>query len=67
MKVLITGSAGFIGHNLAGRLLANGFDVVGVDAFTPYYDVKLKQDRSAELEKNSNYSRFDLEIEADVA
>lgn len=63
MKVLITGSAGFIGHNLGRRLLAAGHDVVGVDAFTPYYDVKLKTDRSAELEAQDRFARYDLKLE----
>ena len=63
MKVLITGSAGFIGHNLARRLLAQSFEVVGVDAFTPYYDIKLKQDRCAELDIQNCFARYDLQIE----
>ena len=63
MKVLITGSAGFIGHNLARRLLGEGLRVIGVDAFTPYYDVALKNDRSAELESHDRFKRYDLQIE----
>jgi nucleoside-diphosphate-sugar epimerase len=44
MKVLVTGVAGFIGHTLAGRLLATGHAVTGVDSFTDYYDVQLKEE-----------------------
>ena len=44
-KALVTGSAGFIGVHLAKRLLADGFEVVGFDALTDYYDVILKQRR----------------------
>jgi UDP-glucuronate 4-epimerase len=49
MKVLVTGSAGFIGMHTAKRLLADGHDVVGVDNLSPYYDVALKRARLAEL------------------
>ena len=38
VKVLVTGIAGFVGSTLAQRLLALGYDVVGVDALTDYYD-----------------------------
>lgn len=40
---LVTGAAGFIGSHLTERLLADGVDVVGVDAFTDYYDPTLKR------------------------
>lgn len=49
MKVLITGTAGFIGQNLALRLLRAGHQVVGIDSITPYYDISLKLDRLALL------------------
>ena len=44
-KVLITGTAGFIGFHLAHLLLAEGFRVVGYDGMTPYYDPALKRRR----------------------
>ncbi len=47
MKVLITGTAGFIGSALAMRLLARGDEVIGVDNLNDYYDVNLKQARLA--------------------
>ena len=47
MKVLITGTAGFIGFHLAERLLKEGHSVVGVDQINSYYDVNLKKDRLA--------------------
>ena len=49
MKVLLTGCAGFIGMHAAQRLLARGDEVVGIDNFTPYYDVKLKHARMQQL------------------
>ncbi|WP_035589391.1 NAD-dependent epimerase [Hippea jasoniae] len=42
MKILITGTAGFIGFHLANRLAKEGFDVVGLDNINDYYDVGLK-------------------------
>jgi UDP-glucuronate 4-epimerase len=47
-KVLITGTAGFIGFHLAKRLLAEGFEVVGIDNINSYYDINLKYARLAE-------------------
>ncbi len=47
---LITGSAGFIGYHISKRLLEDGFRVVGLDAFSDYYDVSLKEARHARLE-----------------
>jgi UDP-glucose 4-epimerase len=49
MKVLITGVAGFIGSTLAERMLSAGHEVVGVDAFTPYYARPLKEANLAGL------------------
>ena len=47
MKILITGTAGFIGFHLANRLIQDGHSVVGVDQINNYYDVQLKKDRLA--------------------
>lgn len=48
MKILVTGSAGFIGFHLAKRLAAEGHEVIGLDNLNNYYDVKLKLDRLQE-------------------
>ncbi len=48
MKILITGTAGFIGYHLAKRLVARGDEVVGLDCINDYYDVNLKYDRLAD-------------------
>src|SRR5690349_15595468 len=45
MKVLVTGAAGFIGFHLANRLIADGFEVTGLDSINDYYSVELKLDR----------------------
>ena len=50
-KVLVTGSAGFIGFHLTKALLDRGFDVVGVDNLNDYYDPALKQDRLDSIQR----------------
>ena len=45
MKILITGTAGFIGFHLAEKLLLKGHSVVGIDQVNDYYDINLKYDR----------------------
>ena len=53
MTILITGAAGFIGFHITKRLLIEGFEVVGVDNLSPYYDLRLKKARLNELENLS--------------
>lgn len=60
--VLVTGAAGFIGFHTAQRLLAQGRRVVGVDNFSPYYDVQLKHDRLAQLTPHPGFSFVALNI-----
>ncbi|MFW5770424.1 MAG: NAD-dependent epimerase [Spirochaetota bacterium] len=50
MKILITGTAGFIGFHMARRLLSEGMDVTGLDNMNDYYDVSLKEARNSILE-----------------
>ena len=63
MRWLVTGSAGFIGFHLARRLLADGHEVVGLDGFTPYYDLSLKEARHAILEKSNRFRGYRLMLE----
>ncbi len=46
MRYLVTGAAGFIGSHLADALRDDGHDVVGLDCFTDYYDVELKEENA---------------------
>lgn len=66
MKILVTGSAGFIGFHLSRRLLREGHDVAGVDAMVPYYDVRLKERRHALLRQSNRFRAHLVDI-ADMA
>ena len=66
MKILITGSAGFIGMHVAQLLLARGETVVGLDNLNDYYDPQLKRDRLARLAPHAGF-RFELMDVADRA
>lgn len=63
MKVLVTGTAGFIGSALALRLLDRGDEVIGIDNLNDYYDVELKKARLARLTPHAGFTdvRGDLE------
>ena len=74
MKILVTGTAGFIGYHLSKRLIKEGHKVVGIDSINDYYDAKLKWDRLIEsglieeeiqnksycATKNHHFYQFDL-------
>ena len=55
MRIFVTGSAGFIGFHLCKRLLADGHTVDGFDGMTTYYDLRLKHDRLAILERSNAF------------
>jgi len=58
LKILITGSAGFIGYHLCRSLLDDGWEILGIDNINNYYDHKIKYDR---LKMLLNYSNFTFE------
>ncbi|MBB3937556.1 NAD-dependent epimerase/dehydratase family protein [Aureimonas phyllosphaerae] len=63
MRILITGTAGFVGFHLANRLLDDGHEVVGFDAMTPYYDVRLKAARHAILARRPGFRALTGRVE----
>jgi UDP-glucuronate 4-epimerase len=63
MKVLVTGSAGFIGSALSIRLLDRGDTVVGIDNHNDYYDPKLKEARLARHVDHPNYTHIRISLE----
>jgi UDP-glucuronate 4-epimerase len=67
MKVLVTGTAGFIGSTLAKRLLARGDEVVGIDNLNDYYDVQIKKDRLAQLLPQAGFTDIRANLEDKAA
>jgi UDP-glucuronate 4-epimerase len=62
-RILVTGSAGFVGFHLCRRLLADGDAVLGIDNFSPYYDVALKEQRTEILKAYPSFSLERISIE----
>ena len=64
MKILITGSAGFIGYNLCSYILSinKKIRIVGIDNFNDYYDVKLKKNRISLLKKFNKFTFHNIDI-----
>jgi len=63
MKILVTGSAGFIGSALSIRLLDRGDEIVGIDNHNDYYDPALKEARLARHINHKNYTHIRMDIE----
>ncbi len=61
-KILVTGTAGFIGFHLCGKLIARGDNVVGLDSINDYYDVNLKLARLEQIEKRDNFKFIKMNI-----
>ena len=62
MKILVTGSAGFIGSALSKKLLDRGDEITGIDNHNNYYDPKIKDDRVKRLQKYTNYRHYKTNI-----
>lgn len=62
MKILVTGSAGFIGFHLIKKLIEKKNIVVGIDNLNDYYDVKIKKDRNKILSKNKNFKFYKTDL-----
>ena len=62
MKILVTGSAGFIGFHLSKSLLDDGYEVLGIDNMNNYYDPNLKHARLEQLELHKNFKFEKVDI-----
>ncbi len=62
MRVLVTGSAGFIGFTTSRKLLERGDEVLGIDNLNDYYDVQLKKDRLDLLKSFDKFSFYQLDV-----
>lgn len=62
MKILVTGSSGFIGYHLSSYLCEKKFEVVGIDNHNSYYDISLKKDRLNGLLKYNNFNFYEIDI-----
>jgi UDP-glucuronate 4-epimerase len=62
MSILLTGAAGFIGYHVTQALLARGETVIGIDNLDPYYDVRLKRGRLAQLVDAPGFTFHEIDI-----
>ena len=62
MKILITGTAGFIGYHTAKRLLNEGHEILGIDNLNDYYSRQLKKDRLNNLITHVDYIHKEINI-----
>ena len=63
MRILVTGTAGFIGSFVATSLLDRGDEVIGIDNLNDYYDVSLKRDRLAKLTSRKGFTNVEAGLE----
>jgi UDP-glucose 4-epimerase len=66
LRILLTGSAGFIGSKLSFKLLKEGIEVVGVDNFYPNYDRKIKLANLNTLLDKNNFTFYELSLDSDI-
>ena len=62
MKILVTGSAGFIGFHTSKQLLDSGYDVIGLDSLNNYYDINLKKDRLKILQEYDGFTFYKIDL-----
>ncbi len=61
-RIVVTGAAGFIGSHLCERLIADGHDVVGIDAFIPYYPRAIKERNLAGLRQSARFRFHEADL-----
>jgi len=61
-RVLVTGCAGFIGSILSEKLIEQGYEVIGIDCFTPYYSIALKRFNLKNLTKSERFSLLEVDL-----
>lgn len=66
MRILITGTAGFIGSHLSKKLIAQGHNVIGIDNINDYYDVRIKEDRLKSI-GTTNFTFYKINLEDESA
>lgn len=66
MKILITGTAGFIGSHLSKKLISQGHEVIGIDNINDYYDVTIKEDRLKSI-GTENFTFYKINLEDNSA
>ena len=65
-RIIVTGSAGFIGSNLMSALISSKIDVLGIDNFSPYYSVEMKDMRQLELGIANHTRKIDINNKSDL-
>ncbi len=65
MRIVVTGAAGFIGSTLAEALVADGHEVVGIDAFIPYYPRVVKEANLARLRETPAFRFAEIDLRTD--
>ena len=61
-KILVTGTAGFLGSHLSEKLAGLGHEVIGIDNINNYYNTKIKHERLKKLKKYPNFVFFKLDL-----